>query len=168
ETKPKMREDIESIVLGISELMLEEVDSSIEKDLHEKKPVREINTNVSEEERKWKKEDSMQESQKRNQLYFTIWDVLLEFNARHIRRCLSIFATENGKLMRITTGCYNREGLLRQEGCLTLLKVAKGILEENVANTISSICELATNNTDTTEQVQAYSVPETDYRQLKI
>ncbi|CAG8857637.1 779_t:CDS:1, partial [Gigaspora margarita] len=91
ETKPKMREDIESIVSGISELMLEEVDSSIEKDLHEKKQVREINTNVSEEERKWKKEDSMQESQKRNQLYFTIWDILLEFDARHIRRCLSIF-----------------------------------------------------------------------------
>ncbi|CAG8564756.1 29312_t:CDS:2, partial [Gigaspora margarita] len=226
----------------ISELMLEEVDSSIEKDLHEKKQIREINTNVSEKERK------------------------------HIRRCLSIFgkpniiswhnqgltrivylsieprsekrkmellnswniATENRKLMRITTGCCNREELLRQEttnqvqtknkrfdrekegreqlgrrvfgkrkqvdnyrlentqnksrrtgdyghiqqyqktnqkyhsviyrenGCSTLLKVAEGILEENVANTISSVCELATNNTDTTEQVQAYSVPETD------
>ncbi|CAG8778648.1 5491_t:CDS:2, partial [Gigaspora margarita] len=42
-------------------------------------------------------------------------------------------------------------------GCSTLLKVAEGILEENVANTISSVCKLATNNTDTTEQIQAYS-----------
>ncbi|CAG8459415.1 9338_t:CDS:1 [Gigaspora margarita] len=88
---------MEQIVSGMSLLRVNKTTEDPTKEVYKRPQLRQKLAASTEEikETKRSKTEEIREVQAENQLRFTIWDVPLEYDARHIRRCLSIYSKPN-------------------------------------------------------------------------